>query len=207
MAIVYLVDDENAVRDSLSVLIETMGFTVQSHESAAAFLRSYDPERPGCLILDVRMPEMSGLELQEELLKRDIAIPIVFISGNAEIPESAKAFRAGAIDFLEKPFDQKILVERIREGIAKDIQARTRQLESQRIQACFDSLSPREKEVLQLIISSHSNKEAAKKLDVSHRTIDAHRAKVMDKMQADSIAELVAIVMSHALLPNTALRH
>lgn len=199
-ALVYLVDDEFSIRDSLSLLIESIGLEVKSFESSEDFLKNYDPERPSCLILDVRMPLMGGLELQEELSARNINIQIIFISGNAEIPDSAKAFRSGALDFLEKPFDNQVLVERIDEAIKKDIAIKKRLAEKQKIQSCFDRLTTREKEVLKLIISSHSNKEAAKILDVSHRTIDAHRARVMEKMQADNVAALVTMVLNHQLL-------
>jgi two-component system, LuxR family, response regulator FixJ len=199
-ALVYLVDDEFAIRDSLALLIESTGLEVKSFDSSEDFLKNYNPERPSCLILDVRMPLMGGLELQEELAVRNINIQIIFISGNAEISDSAKAFRSGALDFLEKPFDNQILLERIQEAIKKDIAIKKRFAEKQKIQSCFNRLTSREKEVLQLIISSHSNKEAAKKLDVSHRTIDAHRARVMEKMQADNVAALVAMVLNHELL-------
>lgn len=194
-AMIYIVDDEFAIRDSLTILIKSIGRQVKSFESAEAFLNEYDPNQPGCLILDVRMPSMGGLELQEELSKRDINIPIIFISGNADIPDSAKAFRAGALDFLEKPFDNQVLLERIDEALAKDIETRKQLLEKRKVQECLDRLTAREKEVLKLIISSHSNKEAAKLLDISHRTIDAHRSSIMKKMQADSVTELVAMVI------------
>lgn len=119
-ALVYLVDDEFAIRDSLTLLIESTGLEVKSFESSEAFLKNYNPDRPSCLILDVRMPLMGGLELQEELAAENINIQIIFISGNAEISDSAKAFRSGALDFLEKPFDNQILLERIEEAIKKD---------------------------------------------------------------------------------------
>jgi len=199
-AIVYLVDDEFAIRDSLTLLIETSGFNIQSFESAQEFLDSYNHERPSCLLLDVRMPAMSGLELQEELNKRDIDIPIIFISGHAEVSDSAKAFRAGAIDFLEKPFEYSVLLERIEEGIDKDIYARKQRSMKQEIQKRLAQLSTREMDVLRLIISSHSNKESAKILNVSNRTIDAHRARIMEKLQADSLTELMKIAMQCDLL-------
>lgn len=194
--VVYLVDDEFSVRDSLSLLIQSTGRLVKSYDSALAFLEGYDPEQPSCLILDVRMPIMGGHELQEELTRRNINIPIIFISGNADIPDSAKAFRAGALDFLEKPFDNQILLERIDEALIKDIQARNLLVEKNKILNCFNSLTVREKEVLQLIISSHSNKEAAKILNISHRTVDVHRSNIMKKMQADDVAALVAMALS-----------
>jgi len=122
--LVYLVDDELPVRDALSMLIKMSGFAVSSYDSAEAFLKNFDPDRPGCLILDVTMPVMGGLELQEELVKRNINIPIIFISGNADILNSVKAIKAGAVDFLEKPFDNQIFLQRIDDALKKDILAR-----------------------------------------------------------------------------------
>ena len=147
-ALAYLVDDECAVRDSLALVIESTGQAVRSFASAEAFLNNYDPEQPGCLLLDVRMPFMSGLELQDELLRREISIPIIFISGHAGIPDSAKAFRAGAVDFLEKPFDNETLLERIEEAIKKDIANKEQLIEHRKIQNRLDHLTAREKEVL-----------------------------------------------------------
>lgn len=199
-AVVYLVDDEFVVRDSLSLLIESEGFNIQSFESALEFLEHYDPERPGCLLLDVRMPSMNGLELQEELSLRNINIPIIFISGHAGISDSAKAFRAGAIDFLEKPFDNRILLERIQEGINKDIHERSQRSYKHELQQRLEHLTSREREVLQLIISSHSNKESAKILNLSNRTIDSHRARIMQKLNAENVADLLKIAMVCDLL-------
>lgn len=193
--VVYLVDDEFVIRDSLTLLLESTGQTVKSFESAEAFLNSYNPAQPGCLLLDVRMPLMSGHDLQNELLKRDIRIPIIFISGNAEIPDSAKAFRAGAVDFLEKPFDTDLLLERINEAIKKDLAFREEFVKKRRIQDRVDHLTAREKEVLSLIVKSHSNKESAKILNISNRTVDVHRASIMEKMQAENVAELITMVM------------
>jgi len=194
-ALVYLVDDEFAVRDSLTLLIESTGQTIRSFESANDFLNNYSHEQPGCLILDVRMPAMSGLDLQEELYKKNISIPIIFISGHADISDSAKAFRAGAVDFLEKPFDNTLLLKRIEEAIQKDIEAREQIIKKHKIQKRLDHLTAREKEVLSLIVSSHSNKEAAAILNISNRTIDVHRAHIMEKMQAENLAELMLMVM------------
>lgn len=199
-AIVYLVDDDFAIRDSLTLLIRAAGQTVKAYESAGDFLKGYEPERPGCLLLDVRMPEMGGLELQEELIKRNITIPIIFISGHAKIPDSAKAFRAGAVDFLEKPFDTQLLLERINEAMDKDINSRTQRIRKYELQCRLSQLSNREKQVLRLIVSSHSNKESAKILNISNRTIDAHRARIMNKLQAENLADLVMIAMQGDLL-------
>ncbi|MCK9394867.1 MAG: response regulator [Methylobacter sp.] len=193
--LVYLVDDEFSIRDSLTLLIESTGQRIRSFESAEAFLNSYDPEQPGCLLLDVRMPAMTGHELQNELLKRDINIPIIFISGHADIADSAKAFRAGAVDFLEKPFDTAVLLDRINEAIKKDLAFREEFAKKRRIQDRINHLTPREREVLGLIVKSHSNKESAKILNISNRTVDVHRASIMEKMQAENVAELITMVM------------
>jgi two-component system, LuxR family, response regulator FixJ len=194
-ALVYLVDDEFAVRDSLALLIEATGRTVKNFASAEGFLNNYDSKKSGCLLLDVRMPSMSGLELQDELLRREISIPIIFISGHAGIPEAAKAFRAGAVDFLEKPFDFEKLLERIEEAIKKDIASREQVIEYRKIQNRLEHLTVREQEVLSLITCGHSNKEMARILDISNRTVEAHRASIMEKMQANSLAELLVMVM------------
>jgi FixJ family two-component response regulator len=198
--LVYLVDDEFAIRDSLTLLLESRGQNVRSFESAADFLKNYDANQAGCLILDVRMPSMNGLELQEELLKRNITLPIIFISGHADIPDSAKAFRAGAVDFLEKPFDNETLLLRIEEAINKNITSRQQRSDKQIILDRFKHLTVREKEVMTLIVTSHSNKEAAKILDVSNRTIDVHRAHVMEKMQAESLQELMVMAVQCDLI-------
>lgn len=193
--VVYLVDDEFSIRDSLTLLIESTGQTVRSFESAETFLNNYDPEHPACLLLDVRMPVMSGHDLQNELSNRGISIPIIFISGHADIADSAKAFRAGAVDFLEKPFNNDVLLERINEAIKKDVLFREELVKKRRIQERINHLTTREKEVLGLIIKSHSNKESAKILNISNRTVDVHRASIMEKMQAENVAELITMVM------------
>jgi two-component system, LuxR family, response regulator FixJ len=196
-SMVYVVDDDSAVRDSLSLFIQSTGQPVKCFESAEDFLNDYREEHPGCLVLDVRMSGMSGLDLQNELVKRQIKIPIIFISGHAEIPDSAKAFRAGAVDFLVKPFDNAVLMERIDEAIYKDITERKNKNERSEIQRRINRLTSREKEVLNLILGNHSNKEVAKLLSISHRTIDVHRARIMEKMEVENIAELLLMVMQN----------
>ncbi|NOT83826.1 MAG: response regulator transcription factor [Methylococcaceae bacterium] len=199
-SLVYLVDDEFVMRDSLTLLIESTGLTVRSFESAPEFLDHYDSKQPSCLVLDVRMPTITGLELQEELVKRAIAIPIIFISGNADIPDSAKAFRAGAIDFLQKPFDHTVLLMRIQEALKKDHEFREKAIETATLQQRINRLTLREKEVLSLVVSYRSNKEIGKLLQVSNRTIDAHRANIMRKLHAESLPELVLMVRESDLL-------
>lgn len=194
-SLVYIVDDEFAVRDSLTLLIQSTGRFAKSFASAEDFLEEYCPDYPGCLILDVMMAGMSGLDLQQEMTKRHISLPIIFISGHAEIPDSAKAFRAGAVDFLEKPVDYRVLMDRIEEAIARDIAERKQKLEKLEIEKRFDRLTAREKEVLKLITDNCSNKEVAKILEISHRTIDVHRARIMEKMEAENVGELLKMAL------------
>jgi FixJ family two-component response regulator len=192
-ALVYLIDDEFSVRDSLTLVLESGGLRVKSFESAEDFLKNYNNEYPSCLILDVKMPCMSGLELQEELLKRNISIPIIFISGHAGISQSAKAFRAGAVDFLEKPFDHEVLLARITEVIQKNIEYRWRLKVHFELANRHYCLTEREREVLTLISEGSSNKEAANLLGISSRTVEAHRARIMKKMEVDSFVDLVML--------------
>jgi FixJ family two-component response regulator len=192
-ALVYLIDDEFSVRDSLTLVLESGGLRVKSFESAEDFLKNYNNEYPSCLILDVKMPCMSGLELQEALLKRNISIPIIFISGHAGISQSAKAFRAGAVDFLEKPFDHEVLLARITEVIQKNIEYRWRLNVHFELANRHYCLTEREREVLTLISEGSSNKEAANLLGISSRTVEAHRARIMKKMEVDSFVDLVML--------------
>ena len=192
-ALVYLIDDEFSVRDSLTLVLESGGLRVKSFESAEDFLKNYNNEYPSCLILDVKMPCMSGLELQEELLKRNISIPIIFISGHAGISQSAKAFRAGAVDFFEKPFDHEVLLARITEVIQKNIEYRWRLKVHFELENRHYCLTEREREVLTLISEGSSNKEAANLLGISSRTVEAHRARIMKKMEVDSFVDLVML--------------
>jgi len=194
-SLVYIVDDEFAVRDSLMLLIQSTGRVAKSFASAEEFLNAYCPDYPSCLILDVRMPGMSGLDLQQEMTKRHIFLPIIFISGHAEIPDSAKAFRAGAVDFLEKPVDYNVLMDRIEEAIARDVAERKQRLDKLEIEKRFERLTAREKEVLKLITDNCSNKEVAKILEISHRTIDVHRARIMEKMEAENVGELLKMAL------------
>jgi two-component system, LuxR family, response regulator FixJ len=198
--LVYLVDDDFSVRDSLSMLIETTGQAVRCFESADDFLKNFDPDQAGCLILDVRMPSMTGLELQEELARRDFAIPIIFISGHADVPDSSKAFRAGAVDYMEKPFNTEKLLTRMQEAIQKDLDTRVYHAEKRKLKKRLIQLTPREHEVMILVVKGFSNKEAAKHLNVSNRTIDVHRAKIMEKMEADDLAELTVMAMHCGLV-------
>lgn len=197
---VYIVDDEYPVRDALSMLIKSEGLEVQSYASAFDFLQHYKPGQPSCLVLDIRMPQLDGLELQQKLTKRNIDIPVIFISGHGDIPITAKAFRAGAVDFIEKPFDNKLLLTRINETIDIILATWQEQNEKYRIQYCYTRLTEREKEVMKLIVTSHSNKQAAKVLEISNRTVDVHRAHLMEKMHAQSLSDLIVKAMACEIL-------
>ncbi len=195
LPMIYIVDDEFSVRDSLTLLLESTGLTVISFDSGETFLENYDPDSPGCLILDIRMPLMSGHELQSALLDRGLSIPIIFISGNAEVSDSIKAFRVGAFDFLEKPIISNELLARVNDALKVDSEHREKAKKKLQIQKHIDHLTAREKEVLGLIVESHSNKEAAKMLNISNRTIEAHRCRIMDKMGAENVIDLLKMVM------------
>lgn len=197
---VFIVDDEFPIRDSLTMLIESAGLTVKSYDSALTFLDHFDPEQPGCLILDVRMPLMDGLELQEELGKRNIDIPIIFISGHGDIPVSAKAFRAGAVDFIEKPFENEILLKRLNEAIDQLVKTWDKCHHNREILQRYAHLTSREKDVMKLIANNRSNKQAARELGISNRTVDVHRAHIMEKMQADGLSELIVMAIACELI-------
>ncbi len=197
---IFIVDDEYAIRDSLTQLIESTGLKVQSYDSALSFFENFDPEQPGCLLLDMCMPHMNGLELQDMLHKKNRNIPIVFLSGHANIPVSSKAFRSGAVDFLEKPFDVGILLERINEMVDKLIISWPEDTIKRNIFERYTRLTPREKEVFKLIVNNHSNKQTAKILGISNRTVDVHRAHIMEKMQADSLNTLIIMAIKAKIL-------
>ena len=192
--VVYLVDDDEAVLDSLSCLLKSSGYAVNSFLSAEAFLENYDYKLSGCLILDVSMPFMNGLELQDNLLVSKINIPIIFISGHARVQESVKALRHGAIDFLEKPFETEILLLRIKEAIQKDDENRAKSWEHKLINQKIESLTAKEYDVLICLIKGFSNKEIAKMIDISPRTVEVHRAHIMEKMQVEHFTELLIML-------------
>lgn len=193
---VFIVDDEPAVRNSLAWLLESVGQTVETFPSAQAFLDAYDPLRPGCLILDVRMPGMSGLDLQEKLGAMDAKLPVIFITGHGDVPMAVRAMKHGAVDFIEKPFNNQELLDRVHLAIERDAWARARDARGNEIRTRMDSLTPREREVLEGVVGGKANKTMARELGVSVKTIEAHRAKLMEKMHASSVAELVGMVLS-----------
>jgi FixJ family two-component response regulator len=192
---VFIVDDDSGVRSSIRVLMKSVGLPAAAFASAKEFLDAYSPHQAGCLVLDIRMPGMSGLELQEELNERGAVIPVIFITGHGDIPMAVEAMRHGAFDFLQKPFRDQDLIDRIQQALARDKETREALREHGKIRARIASLTPREKEVLDLLTAGKANKSMAQDLGLSQRTVEIHRAHVMEKMDAKSVAQLVRMVM------------
>src|ERR1700735_2104156 len=190
-SIVFVVDDDAAVRDSVQRLIASVGLRVETFGSTREFLDSKRPEAPSCLVLDVRLPGASGLELQRDLTAANVHIPIIFITGHADVPMTVRAMKAGAVEFLTKPFRGQELLDAIQEAIAKDRLAWNERAQMADLRARYDSLTPREKEVLKLVASGLLNKQIGAELGASELTIKTHRGRVMQKMGADSLADLV----------------
>lgn len=197
-ATAFIVDDDQAVARSLRWLIETVRLKVETFSSAQAFLDGYDASKPGCLVLDVRMPGMSGLELQERLAaRRAHHVPIIFITGHGDVQMAVRAVQAGAFDFVEKPFNDQDLLDRIQRAIVFDAEQRVREAQRAQLRALFASLTPREREVLDLVAEGLSNKAIANSLGLSAKTVEVHRAKVMEKMHARSLSDLVKMAMQN----------
>ena len=194
-ATVFVVDDDEAVRASLKLLLKTLGLPAQTYASAQEFLATFDERRGGCLVLDIRMPGMSGLELQEELNTRGAMMPIIFITGHGDVPMAVEAMQRGAMDFLQKPFRDQDLLDRITEALARDRAGRELLGNRQRIRARVADLTPREREVMALVTQGKANKVIAADLDLSQRTVEIHRAHVMEKMGANSLAHLVRMAI------------
>lgn len=193
--VVFIVDDDRAVRDSLRLLLKSVGLNPLTLGSAHEFLSVYDPAQPGCLVLDVRMPQMSGLEVQEQLNLRGAIIPVIFITGHGDIPMAVEAMQAGAFDFLQKPFRDQDLIDRIQRALERDRANRAALGQRGRLRERLESLTPREREVLSLVVAGKPNKIMAADLNVSQRTVEIHRARVMEKMGASSLAQLVRMML------------
>jgi FixJ family two-component response regulator len=192
-ATIFIVDDDPSVLKSLERLVKSTGFEVETFASPKEFLRRQDPTAPGCLVLDIAMPELNGLELQEALAEVGNSLPIVFITGHGDVPMSVRAMKAGAIDFLSKPFDDEELLAAIKQALEKDQLIRQQQVEAQKIQTRLAKLSPREHEVLTHVISGKLNKQIAADLGTVEKTIKVHRGREMKKMEVESVAELVRL--------------
>jgi FixJ family two-component response regulator len=189
--IVFVVDDDDAVREAIKKLISSIGLKAETFGSAREFFESKRPEVPACLVLDVRLPDVSGLEFQRDLAVANVHIPIIFITGHADIPMSVRAMKAGAVEFLTKPFRGQELLDAIQEAIAKDRVAWSERIQIAELRARYDSLTPREKEVLALVASGLLNKQIGADLGTSELTVKTHRGRVMQKMEAESLADLV----------------
>lgn len=190
---VFIVDDDYAVRDSLGLVLETAGFSYQTFESAEHFLEIYSPETSGCLLLDMNMPGLNGDELQAELTRRNIHLPIIFLTAYGDIPMSVRAIKAGAEDFLTKPVSNRLLIERIQAALQHQALIQEQNTAKKALRARLSCLTSRELELLPLIVSGQSNKEIARQLDISHRTVEIHRAQILKKTAAANLMELIRL--------------
>jgi two-component system response regulator FixJ len=192
---VYIVDDDAAVRDSLRMLLESAGYAVRGFDDARSFLSDADMDR-GCLVVDIRMPGMSGLELQEELVRRNVSLPVIVITGHGDVPLAVRAMTAGAVDFIEKPFDDRRMLDSIARALLIGNQKRSRTGEAQAARDLLALLTPREREVFDQLVKGHPNKIVAHELGISPRTVEIHRANVMDKLQARNLSDIVRTALA-----------
>jgi two-component system response regulator FixJ len=192
---VFVVDDDPGVGDAIRLLLRSVGLPALTFSSADEFLRAFEPDQAGCLVLDVRMPGMSGLELQGKLTEMGSTLPIIFITAHGDVPMAVNAVKAGAVDFLQKPFRDQEILDKIQDALATNAQRRAEQADLDEARARIDSLTPREREVMDLVVEGKANKNIARDLGISQRTVEIHRARVMEKMGARSVPRLVQLVM------------
>lgn len=194
--IVYIVEDDEAVRDSLSLLLQSEGLPVKAYDRAFRFLEDWDRDMTGCLVLDIRMPEMDGMALQQALVERGSDLPIIFVTGHGDVPLAVEAMRRGAVDFIEKPYAEEELLDKIRSALSQNARQREAREERQWVLERLAELTPREKEIMDRMIAGQANKVIALELAISQRTVEIHRSRVMHKMGTHSLAQLVRMVLS-----------
>jgi RNA polymerase sigma factor (sigma-70 family) len=192
--VVFVVDDDPSIRSSLKFLLSSVGLQVESFESAESFLQRKAPDAPSCLVLDVRLRGLSGLDFQRELAARNIRIPIVFVTGHGDIPMSVRAMKAGAIEFLTKPYRDQDLLDAVRIALERDRTRREQEKDLTDLRQRFESLTPREQEVISMVVSGMLNKQIAGELGTAENTVKVHRSRAMEKMNAQSVAELVKMI-------------
>lgn len=193
---VFIVDDDQAIRHAMALLMRSVGLDYEIYHSADDFLAVFSDDKPGCLVLDIRMPGLGGLELQDKLIEKGSSLPIIFITGHGDVPMAVEAMQKGAVDFIQKPFRDQELLDRIGEALKTDQERRTEREEHAEVRSLFNKLTKREREVLDLVVTGKPNKVIAYELGVSQRTVEIHRARVMEKMQARSLADLVRMHMA-----------
>ena len=193
---VYVIDDDESIREVLDWLMKRNGLRVRTYPNAGSFLADYVPAAPGCLVLDLFMPGMSGLELQQYLIDRGIEMPVIFLSGQADIPKAVRAVKSGAIDFVEKPFDYRRIVSLVQLALDRDVEARAARARLRTVADRLSSLTQREREVLGRVVAGKLNRMIAEELDISIKTVEAHRARIMEKLCVGSLAELVQATMA-----------
>ncbi len=193
---VYVIDDDESIRELLAWLMKRNGIRVETFANARSFLKAWRPDAPGCLVLDLYMPGMSGLDLQQYLIDHGIEMPVVFLSGQADVPKAVRAVKSGAIDFIEKPFDYRRIVAVVQECLRRDADGRARRLRQKELSGKLSSLTQREREVLDCVVAGKLNRVIAEELDISIKTVEAHRAKIMEKLAVSSVAELVQAALA-----------
>ena len=192
---VFVVDDDRAVRESLALLVQSVGLEVETFSGAGEFLDAYQPDRRGCLITDIRMPGMSGLELQERLTEEGYHIPVIVLTGFGDVPAAVRALKGGAVDFVEKPFNPQALLDLVQQALVREAELREQADREANLAEHMALLTPREREVMALVVAGKANKVIAIDLSISERTVELHRGRIMKKMQARSLAELMRVVL------------
>lgn len=195
---VYVIDDDESIRELLTWLMKRNGLAVEAFPNAKSFIKAWRDEGPACLILDLYMPGMSGLDLQRHLIDEGLELPVIFLSGRADVPNAVHAVKSGAVDFIEKPFDYKRIVQLVQESLRRDAEGRERRNRSRRVAQRLATLTQREREVLDCVVAGKLNREIAEQLGISIKTVEAHRARIMEKLEVGSVAELVQATLGRA---------